>query len=157
MQKWLRYIFPLILLCLSVPPPGCHASNCCSCLKNYRRRKDTKLPMVSFLLPSTGKESWQKTLVTPWLFSFLGITLVSMPCKNNFRFLFISFIFATVHHANFWYNWTPKDPLLSHVVFNWLAQPLREKMVITQPFLDQFWIFFLPMNIKWSPFVPYGS
>ena len=33
----------------------------------------------------------------------------------------------------------------------------REKMALTQPFLLRFWIFWVQINTKGSPFVPYAS
>ena len=59
--------------------------------------------------------------------------------------------------GSFWYKWTPKDPLLSHIVLNGITQPLREKMAITQPFLDRFWIFLAQMNTQGFPLVTRGS
>ena len=59
--------------------------------------------------------------------------------------------------GSLWHKWTPKGPLLSHMILNGITQPLIGKVAITQPFLDQFWIVLVQMNTKGSCFVQCGS
>ena len=43
-----------------------------------------------------------------------------------------------------------RDGLFSHMVLNGITQPLRGKIALPQPFLNQFWIFLVQMITQGS-------